>query len=613
MLATDYQGGNTDTLLARLHQSLEVARRMRYDKGMARAYLFLGEIYAYDLVKPAQALAYYDSASAYIQTANNRDYYAAAALGKANAYITLHRFGAGTNELLALIRRAETPPVDSGSLLSALNNITQVYAEQGDFAAAKRAIFRALALIGADGHDKERLLNSVFQIYYIEGKNDSALFYLQASADCANKHPDPLTILLIEQNFGQLYERTNQPEKARQHLEAALQLLKGFPQREEAISCLASIGRTYLAKNSNQPRKGLEYVRQAETLLDSVSTKNWDIRALVYETAAYLYRDAGDFTPAMHYMELTYGLADSLQQKQQRDKVMLERENYEVTKRDAQIATLATQQAVSRTQRNWGVAIAVLFLGFALFAFFTARRLRTLNQALQAANGTKDKIMSVLSHDLRAPLNTLNTFLQIIRAREMPADQRERAERQLSSQLQATVVMLDNLLRWSLMQVRHKVAVPAVYSAKELIEHAIEPHLGLLELKSLALTTDLPTKLTLYADRDMAVFIVRNLVSNAIKFAPANTTISVAAAAAADGTIEIRVKDSGVGMDADKVETLFSFERNAPTTGTAKERGTGIGLPLAAEMAKENGGELRVNSVPFAGTEMLLRLPSEAA
>lgn len=604
-----------DSSLILAQQARQTARQVQFSRGEALSLQLFANVYAYILRKPALALAYLDSAEAVAPRPFPRKFASASLQVRAQVHSDLGRYANAANELLQAVALLEQPPVDSNALPGVYNNLGNLIMKQLDHEKALEYFKKGLSLAIKINNKKEEtnILGNMATVYLNTMKLDSALFILDKATAISRKYNFISALISQELNIAIVLFEKKENKEARKHLLYILPYIEKTKNYYRLINCLSNIAHSYRQEN---PQQGLVYARRAEALLDSIPRESWEWKRNLYKVTAELYANARQYERAYHYANIAEDAADSLFNTEQRDKIALERENYEVNKRDAQIAALASQQILATNQRNWGLAVAALVFIFAIFATINARRRRRLNHQLatanadlQTVNATKDRIMSILSHDLRSPLNTLNSFLQLLRERDMPAPQRERAERQISTQLQATVAMLDNLLHWSLTQVKGRAIQAEPLILKEIADHAAEPLSGLADLKSLRLEMEIPGDLAVVADREMAVFIIRNLLTNAIKFSPVGASIRLSATQAG-AQIQLAVSDSGPGMDAAKISTLFSMRENTSTTGTAKEKGTGIGLPIAAEMAAKNNGSLHASSQLGHGSTFTLCLPA---
>lgn len=232
-------------------------------------------------------------------------------------------------------------------------------------------------------------------------------------------------------------------------------------------------------------------------------------------------------------------------------------------------------------------------------------RVRTRTAELAQANATKDKFFSIIAHDLRGPVGNLRNLTEhweAGRIADTPLLEATKASAQYAFDL------LENLLLWASVQIRPRAPQTARFQLFPELDLTVTGLRTQAAAKSIAIETDIPERLEALGDVDMAMTVVRNLVSNAVKFSPEKTEIRVTARAEGD-RILVSVKDQGVGMTPAFQERLFKLgEANISTPGTRRERGTGLGLILSHEMAVKNGGDISVESAPGRGSTFTLTM-----
>lgn len=231
-------------------------------------------------------------------------------------------------------------------------------------------------------------------------------------------------------------------------------------------------------------------------------------------------------------------------------------------------------------------------------------------KALAAMNKDKEKMFSIVAHDIRSPLATLEGLLDMFQVGEYSEQDMKEASVMLRKKIGQLGGTLDNLLRWSIGQMKGIKTQPVQFELLPMLKEVLDLLDPSLKNKNITVRSQLPFDQQLYADRDQATVILRNLLSNALKFSHPGGVISLRAER--DGPyVRIEIQDDGIGMSPEQMETLFTF-RAEPAYGTSGERGTGLGLILCREFASLNHGHLNVRSVPGAGTTFTLQLPADA-
>jgi len=224
---------------------------------------------------------------------------------------------------------------------------------------------------------------------------------------------------------------------------------------------------------------------------------------------------------------------------------------------------------------------------------------------LSNLNKTKDKFFSIIAHDLKNPFNQIIGFSELLIKKINVGDlekSKQFAEIILESSKSAHT-LLDNLLEWSKSQTNRISFTPdKVYPHGIIVET-----FGLMKnaalQKKITLINELPDDLTVFADMNMVTTVLRNLVSNAIKFTNADGLIKVYHKINSNNLIQITIEDTGVGMKTETVSKLFKIDSNFSTVGTNHEKGTGLGLILCKEFVEKNGGEIWAESEPTVGSK----------
>ncbi len=235
------------------------------------------------------------------------------------------------------------------------------------------------------------------------------------------------------------------------------------------------------------------------------------------------------------------------------------------------------------------------------------------NDELKQLNATKDKFFSIIAHDLKSPFQAflnLNTFLVAridMYSREEIAD----LITELGKNADNLFKLLENLLSWSRIQMGKTQFTPEIYPVTQLVDMTLEVLSITAESKDIRLNKDIPEDVTVFADPNMFNTILRNLVSNAIKFTNQNGQVTVTATKEKGFTV-VSVTDNGIGL-SDKDQTkLFRLDSNRTTPGTEDEKGTGLGLILCKEMVDKHQGKIWVESKPNAGASFFFSLKSSS-
>jgi two-component system sensor histidine kinase/response regulator len=237
--------------------------------------------------------------------------------------------------------------------------------------------------------------------------------------------------------------------------------------------------------------------------------------------------------------------------------------------------------------------------------------LRELNHQLQEANASKDKFFSIIAHDLRNPFTSLIGLTEaIIEDFDLYGKDKIKAMiSQLHTSSKTVYTLLTNLLEWSRLERGLIKCVPEDISIADIAEQNIYLLRTRIEHKQITPRNLIPKGTRAYADENMVNTIMRNLLSNALKFTESGGTIDVSLPHRNKNVVEIAVSDTGVGINQENMEKLFRIDAKFTTTGTDGEQGTGLGLVLCKELVEKNGGTIRVESEVGKGTMFVFTLP----
>ncbi len=236
--------------------------------------------------------------------------------------------------------------------------------------------------------------------------------------------------------------------------------------------------------------------------------------------------------------------------------------------------------------------------------------LKKSEEELRKANQTKDKLFSVVSHDLRGPVGNLNHFLEelVDNPDLFSKEEAEEILKLLKVSASSTYNLLENLLSWARNQTGEIKYKPEVMELNEIIFENVTLFENNARLKNIKLSSNIPEDLKVKVDKNMITTVIRNLISNALKFTNENGKIDLLAKP--NGKyVEVSVSDTGVGMDKETLDKIFDPHSGYSTRGTKGEKGTGLGLNLCKEFIEKNGGKIWVESIVNKGSKFKFTLP----
>ncbi|MDE5424337.1 ATP-binding protein [Ancylomarina sp. DW003] len=235
--------------------------------------------------------------------------------------------------------------------------------------------------------------------------------------------------------------------------------------------------------------------------------------------------------------------------------------------------------------------------------------LKKLNEELEAANMAKDKFISIIAHDLRSPFNAIRGFSQMLVDHDEVLDSDEKSEliEMIYKSSDDTFKLLENLLDWANVQKGNMKANIESFNLRILMQNNLEIHQKLAAIKKVKVEGEFPD-LFVMADKHMIETVVRNLISNAIKYSYPEDLIKLDIEELENMAV-IKIMDHGVGMSSEKLNELFRIDSVSSTTGTSEETGTGFGLMLSKEFVELNNGKIEVDSEKDKGTIFSVFIP----
>ncbi len=243
-----------------------------------------------------------------------------------------------------------------------------------------------------------------------------------------------------------------------------------------------------------------------------------------------------------------------------------------------------------------------------------SQQLAQSNEELGKLNSTKDKLFSIIAHDLRNPFNSIIGFSDLLSNKydEYSDEKRKKLIGYLNNVVTNTFSLLENLLHWS----RSQSDQIQVNQSDILVQDVVEINHGLIKpvltRKNLRFKTVFDEHLTVWADKELLDIILRNLISNAIKFTPEGGEIIVKAEPTKDNNVRFEISDTGIGMEKAELGNIFKIGASNIKKGTEGEQGTGLGLLLCKDFVEIMGGNIMVESTKDKGTSFIFNLPANS-
>jgi two-component system, sensor histidine kinase and response regulator len=235
------------------------------------------------------------------------------------------------------------------------------------------------------------------------------------------------------------------------------------------------------------------------------------------------------------------------------------------------------------------------------------KKIISQNQLLETVNEEKNKLFSIVSHDLKSPLDSIRGYLTLLSDNMLDDDEKQEIQEELLDQTKYTSDLLLNLMTWAKAQMHGvKVNLTPIHIAKLVDDVALHKK-SVAARKGIKLTYSINNNIEVIGDRDMLHIVLRNLVNNAIKFTDAGGEVSIKASVTGE-KVEISVQDTGIGISPDKQDEIFTMKTTS-TYGTSQEKGIGLGLMMCKEFMQYQHGEIWFDSKPGTGSTFYISLP----
>ena len=228
-------------------------------------------------------------------------------------------------------------------------------------------------------------------------------------------------------------------------------------------------------------------------------------------------------------------------------------------------------------------------------------------QELTTANTVKDRLLSVMSHDIKSPLNSLRGILQLYKMQAISKEEFGDFAQRIEGDLSKTNLLVENILYWTANQIQGVDVKPEEFDINQVIEENSQLFQTLADNKKITLRNESLKNVIVNADKNILNFVIRNLIANAIKFTTEGGAITILASQSNHKLI-LRIKDNGIGMDENTIAMLLTTNRNSSTSGTNNEKGTG--LVLCREYLQKIGGSITIESSLGKGSTFTISMPA---
>lgn len=591
-LAHAFYGINADSAFFYSKKALDHATRLHYEKGESESWRMLGN--TYELVGDYLNMmdSYHRSLTIAEKIGNTRQ------IVRSNVNIAMFYKQAGEYERARQI----------------MQGVSEICKRRGDTV--------QMAYVYADLSD----------IAFRQGRYDSALGYARKALQVATRVKDHQAVAAFNNDIGRALAANGSWNAAIEQYRQSLDYYQRVNDRL-GIAATSILLAEVSILSKNLPR-ALQYGNRA--FIEASEIKRNKEIGESSKVLAEIYEAKGDDRQALEYFRRYKDFSDSLFNDQNRRLIFAMADRYDFEQKEALLRAEQAHKdelhAQSLHTATLGIVVAGLLIFFlciiALLLMKSRRAERRMYQILMEKNEKieeqkeaiehqavqlllnneqKDKLFSIVAHDLRGPLNSLKGLLDFLKDERLSEGEICSMLNELRHNVNYSSELVSNLLFWAGSQLNGAVVNPVVLPLQPLITEVLALYSQRAQEKNVLLIQASGPSLCGYADKDMIQVVIRNLISNAIKFCRSGDSVNIGVGLLGDG-IEVCVVDTGIGIQEGVLEKIRSNE-SVTSFGTAREKGTGLGMLLCKEFTEANKGRFRIESEWGKGCRCYFTIP----
>ncbi|MBI9072401.1 MAG: tetratricopeptide repeat-containing sensor histidine kinase [Melioribacteraceae bacterium] len=511
---------------------------------------------------------------------------------------------------------------NSGKTSLMLNNIGMVYQRLGNYKQALDYYFSA-RLVADENDFNEGIAYSNYNIGSIKNEKnnlDSALIYFTKSLSDYNSISHNGGKLLCLSGIGEVYVKLNKFRVAIDTLSHAITLAKNDKAEPMLARMYSNIGKAYWGTKDNTKAK--DFINRSLEISQKINQQF--LTSENYKVLSDIEYAEGKYKSAYKNLENHKSISDSIFSKKQTEQIAEMQSRFETHEREAELKILKQQNELQRIEHNYNILLLsgclLILVLVAIFYYYRFTRkknahdllieknqiITTKNEQLKELNATKDKLFSIISHDLKNPFQILQQLTEIL-SEESGLEENERIEliKNIELKSRSTYSMIENLLTWASISMGKIDVNLKEENLNQVIQEGVSPYLEIAKKKNITINNNIPQNTKLKLDPYLVKTVVGNLVNNSIKFTNENGKIDIKYSQK-NGTKKISIVDNGIGMDKELISKLFRIEEKTNRIGTNSEKGSGIGLILCKEFVEKAGGEISIESETGVGTSVTI-------
>jgi signal transduction histidine kinase len=609
----------SDSLLKLSNEALKLSRAIDFKNGESSSLLNIAHYYS-DKGNNAKAIKNFNEALRIVKQSKNKDLELRILSDLANEYGYIGDYGKALTSFLDCIEVAKK--YGNKRILSVVHeNIANLYASQKDFEEALLYFKEVKKINNEIGSEliKAETASNMASLYAEMGNFDYAIFNVNSSIATFEKHRIYDWLAYAYEIKGKTYLMQGKYEWAMFWYSQCEMLHTKIHDERGEIDLYNGMAEANLGLKKDSISE--VYALKAFEISSRLMFKEGMQKCA--NTLYKIHKNQQDYATALEYHELYQKLTDTLSSNENKKSLAMlkNKVEYDTQKKDL---IIKSEKALAQQKKYVYTALVILLI-FLIVTFLVKRNekiQRKLNIELKAnkqslekselelrdINKTKDKLFSIIGHDLRGPIGAFQGLLKLFKDGEINKDEFLGFIPKLSADIEHISFTLNNLLSWGQTQMNGATTKPSVISLDSLVADNIKLLSEIAVGKSIKMISQLSGNTMAWSDVNQIDIVIRNLISNALKFTPSNGMITIGATEKND-TWEVFVRDTGVGMPQEIIEKIFSENSTITTYGTNNEKGTGLGLSLCKEMVEKNKGTIWVDSMVRKGSCFYFTLP----
>ncbi len=621
-LAFEIKYYNIDSVLILSNQSLQLSSEVNYLKGKIKALTNLGDYYG-GIGNLEKGRNHYKQAIEILNTQNTiNKFYVDLKSKMAGLHLRENNFTKALNGYLECIELAKKINYNI-RISSSYEDIAYLFVHQKDYKEAIKYYKKVIEVYkkGKKTGHKAGILTNLAAVYVKMHDSENAMVNVNESIQYFEKVGILDWLGYAYTVKGSIYLLKKEFNESLKWLVKAENILKDLDDERSEIFLYIELAKNY--KSLEKSELAIKYGLRGYNL--AVKTKNpRGIRESV-EVLYKINKGENNFEEALAYHELHKKLSDSAQSIENQSILVAFKSKllHDIEKKEL---IIKSEKALYNQKKYIYISIFFLIIAVIITTFVTInkRALKKINtelnlkkealekseKELKELNKTKDRLFSIIGHDLRGPIGAFKELLKLFDSGLLTKEELLGFVPRIKKDIVNISFTLNNLLSWGQSQMKGSLTQPKKISLYKLIQENSNLLEEITRKKEITILNDVPTSVWVWADKNQIDVVVRNLMSNAIKFTPKNGTVTLTTTEQ-QNSWQIKVSDNGIGMNKEKTKQLFLKNTHKSTYGTENEKGTGLGLILCKEMIEKNNGTIWVKSIPNKGTCFFFTLPKE--